>query len=535
MSNALQFKPLVFGCLTIFFILFVSCSEDDIAPGPKPKLPYGQSYSSDHDANLNIIYFIPSDLDTLPDYNRRISGIMLHTQNYYRQEMKRNGFGDKTFGLLKDDNYPDRIKITVIRGEKASAAYPYQGGATVVRREVEKYFRNNPKESSSDHYVIFQPSNLGDNGWDAGGTPIYGYDKFCHVMDYKYFDMATWGDNSREAQTSYIGTTMHEIGHALNLPHNASKATEDWIALMGVGNLHYNQSPNMIHLTKADATILNTCQVMNKDAASNYYNQEATHTLHQLQIKADASHFYFNCTFDSNIPITGINVYQDPQPNATDDSYNAISWAVSTEGKNEVALQMPLNEVDEKFKTDPFILQLRFCHKNGNATYEKFMFTYKDGKPDFVMNLREVDELDKSNWTVSEVSSEEIPANGQKEHLIDNDVTSFWHTEYSNTQPGYPHYFVINLGQIQTIHGFSFMPFQNKINGRMKDISLEVSQDGQQFTKLGDYRLNDGRVKQLIDLDQSVQGQYIKVVAKSGHSEDEINWHFTHLAEFGVF
>jgi hypothetical protein len=79
--------------------------------------PTVTNYISNFPTNLNVVYFIPSDKDTLENYQKRISGIILHTQAWFKKEMDRNGFGEKTFGLLVDDKNAQNVKIIVINGQ----------------------------------------------------------------------------------------------------------------------------------------------------------------------------------------------------------------------------------------------------------------------------------------------------------------------------------------------------------------------------------------------------------------------------------
>lgn len=39
---------------------------------------------------LNIVYFLGSDTDPVPDYERRISELMLYLQQFYGKEMQRH-------------------------------------------------------------------------------------------------------------------------------------------------------------------------------------------------------------------------------------------------------------------------------------------------------------------------------------------------------------------------------------------------------------------------------------------------------------
>ena len=48
---------------------------------------------------LNVIYFHGNDSKPVPDYERRISELLLYLQQYYGKEMARNGRGAHSFGL----------------------------------------------------------------------------------------------------------------------------------------------------------------------------------------------------------------------------------------------------------------------------------------------------------------------------------------------------------------------------------------------------------------------------------------------------
>ena len=65
---------------------------------------------------LNIVYFLPKDKLPIENYRQRLSDILLYTQDFYRQGMKNNGFGDKTFGLRKDSD--GKVKISVIPAQQ---------------------------------------------------------------------------------------------------------------------------------------------------------------------------------------------------------------------------------------------------------------------------------------------------------------------------------------------------------------------------------------------------------------------------------
>jgi len=534
--------------IALSMALFIGCSKDandlidPVAPvEPVEPDPIAITYISEHPSNLNVVYFIPTDKFPLANYQRRISGIMLHTQEWFKKEMNSYGFGEKTFGLLVDKKDAQSIKIIVVKGKKNADFYPYDGGGIKAETEIKEYFSNQPSESTSDHTVIFMPSRTGDHGWDAGGVPFYGIGRWCYALDYLNFDMNTWRDGSQEGSTNWIGGTIHEIGHALNLPHNQHKADDGWVAMMAWGNHEYNNDPESVHLTKASAVILDNNQVFNNQPASNFYAEVPSHTIKSLEIYADNTNLYVKGKFDVSIGINGVNVYNDPKISSNDADYNAISWATTNIINNDsISVVIPLSGINQDYKQYPFEMRVRFCHTNGNFSYESFQYNFNNGKPDIDIKVNEVVEVDKSAWTIEGFSSEEATGegadNGHAIHAIDNNDLSFWHSAWNESQPVYPHSFTVNLNKDQLISGFTFLHRTAKYNGRPKDITIETSTGGRIFESLGNFTLGDSTVKQTIELNTSVSARYFKLTVTTGHDngsgEDVF---FTHLTEVGVY
>ena len=107
-----------------------------------------------------------------------------------------------------------------------------------------------------------------------------------------------------------------------------------------------------------------------------------------------------------------------------------------------------------------------------------------DGKPSAA--IAEMDILDAKgqpishqNWTIAYVSSEElIKENGSAENAIDGQTFNFWHSEWSNQQPAFPHYLVIDLGKEETVTGFRYVPHaDSKSPGRIKEYQIFVEND----------------------------------------------------------
>ncbi|MBN2165459.1 MAG: beta-galactosidase [Marinilabiliaceae bacterium] len=103
-----------------------------------------------------------------------------------------------------------------------------------------------------------------------------------------------------------------------------------------------------------------------------------------------------------------------------------------------------------------------------------------DNKP--YAAIAEMDILDENyasisheKWTVAYVSSEELfKEDGNADNAFDGQIFNYWHTSWSKTQPDYPHYLAIDLGQEEIINGFSYVPRAGNNPGRIKDYHVYV-------------------------------------------------------------
>ncbi|AWW31577.1 hypothetical protein DN752_16395 [Echinicola strongylocentroti] len=531
-------------CLILAGFFYQGCTlENNVNPVEEEEiekeLELG-NYESDYNYNLNVVYFVPSDIEPLANYHERLSGVMLFMQDWFEDEMTALGFPGKTFGLLKSEVDPSYVKVILIRGEGGQDDYPYQGGGSSAGAEIRQYFQAHPAEEASDHTLVFMPSRTGGNGWDAGGVPFYGLGKWCYALDYLHFDMSYWQDGSRQGDELWIGGTIHELGHGLNLPHNKHKATDNWTSMMSWGNHEFNDTPDQVKLTLADALILNNNQVVNESTGSGHYTGEVGFNLKSMRIHADNQNLYLKARAESDIPFNGVIAYNDPKTSSGDGNYNAITWATNNiiEG-DSVSLTMPLAGIDQDFKQYPFELRVRFLHTNGKHTELSYPYSYMAGKPAIDVDLKEVKELSKDNWSVVDVSSEELVGGGTNTgagtHLIDGQDDTFWHSQWYQASPLYPHYFVLDLDQVETAKGMVFSQRLDKYNGRVKTINVEISSDNSSWIGLGNFQVGDG-ARDVVEWTSTESFRYIKVTVTEGHDNGSgENVYFSHLAEFGLY
>lgn len=533
---------LLFSLISI--IIFQSCSSNDPEPKPTPAptptpTPVAEfNYTSSNTYNLNVVYFVPNDVTPPKDYHRRLSEILLSTQEFYGKEMERNGYGYKPFGLLKDD-IKKRIKLIVIAGSKGGAGYPYSGGNGAVQTDISNYRAAHPSEFTGDHYLVIIPATTYDANGEPGGVPFYGIGKYCFALDYADQDVKYLGTDGvlGVRATKWIGGMVHELGHGLNLPHNRQRFTSDsslGMALMWAGNSTWGKSKTF--LTPADCAVLNRNQIFNTGNDVFYNSVTAAVTTIQASYDSTKAAIVVSGKFTTSSPVTDVIYFNDPNVNSEGTSvnkdYNAISWTSKPIGTDGFSIEMPI--VDLEYKTDniPYELKVKLVHQNGNVTETIYSYTFLDGKP--ILNFSTRAELAKTGWSVASFSSEEATGegatNGAATTLIDGSTATYWHSQWKGTAAVYPHEFVINMGSAKTVNGFTITQ-RSGLQRAIKNAELFTSTDGVNFTSAGTYTFANTNGSQYFDFAAPKTFRYFKIVASNAWDGTQ----FASLAEVGMY
>ena len=107
----------------------------------------------------------------------------------------------------------------------------------------------------------------------------------------------------------------------------------------------------------------------------------------------------------------------------------------------------------------------------------------QDGKPyAAVAELELLDEfgqpLNHDGWKMVYADSEERRReNGAATNAIDRDVTTYWHTQWSDESPNFPHRLILDLGRAAVITAFRYLPRQGDPGaaGRIKDYQISIA------------------------------------------------------------
>ena len=530
-------------CLRFIFpfvwLFIVSCKKEATTVASLPPAPVvSYSYTSDKAQNLNVVYFVPSDVAVPADYHRRISEILLNAQEFFGNEMQRNGYGLKTFGLLKDVA-KKRIKLIEIKGKQGKAAYPYNGGSGAVQSEIAEFKASNSSAFTSDHYLIIIPAYEYDTNGEPGGPPFYGVGKSCFALDYADQDVKHLGAAGTlgTRATKWIGGMIHELGHGLNLPHNRQKAVSEvslGMSLMWAGNGTWGKSPTF--LTKADCAVLNTNQVFNNDNKTYYATVNAAVVRIQAAYDVGKASIILKGKYSSNTAVTDLVYFNDPNVNnegtGVNRDYNAIAWTSKPISNDSFYVEMPINDLVEKADNIPYELKLKMVHENGTVIETAYSYTFQNGLP--VLNFSTRAEMSKQDWKLQSFSSEETSGegsvNGRATTLIDGNASTYWHSRWASNAAVYPHEFTIDLGSIKTANGLSVTQ-RSGLSRSVKDAELLISNDGVSFTTVGSYLLSNTNGPQYIGFSSAKSFRFMKLIAKSAWD----GLQFASLAEIGLY
>lgn len=121
----------------------------------------------------------------------------------------------------------------------------------------------------------------------------------------------------------------------------------------------------------------------------------------------------------------------------------------------------------------------------------------------------------KADWKVVYVDSEEADE-GPAKNAIDGDPDTYWHTNYSTSSDKYPHEIQVDTGVVRQIGGFSYIPRQDGVNGRVAKYEFSVSLDGKNWGEpVATGQFPRGADQTKISLSKPVSGRYFRFRALS--------------------
>lgn len=345
---------------------------------------------------LQVVYWTPSDRQPAANYRERLTGIMDHIQDFYRQEMARNGFGELTFPLPQDEN--GLLKIHLVRGQKPFAHYDKKSGSQIRQEclptlqqagltpnhETLLIFCNlatfDPKGKTFSHQSPSYAggSHRGGNAWQLDSPELSIANLLAKkplISDSQHGRISLGKHNS-----IFIGSIAHELGHALSLPHNReapAEAKKGQHALMGVGKRNYgnplrNEGPDA-HLEFASALRLASHPLFSRSQKA---IQVHAHTdFHDLVVTPGDQSFTFSGRVTSNFPVYGLVAYLDPEGNGDYDAHT-VTTVPDSEGRFTFDCKHLVAGKNAE-------LRILSCHVNGATCQRSYSYRVDEkGQPE---------------------------------------------------------------------------------------------------------------------------------------------------------
>ncbi len=156
-----------------------------------------------------------------------------------------------------------------------------------------------------------------------------------------------------------------------------------------------------------------------------------------------------------------------------------------------------------------------------------------------VLNIPKVSEITditlkkirKTKWIITDF---DLQVNGRfpVTHVIDDNLTTFWHTPYDNTSLVHPHWFIVDMGQEVTIGAIEVFRRQDSTNGPSL-IQFLYSKNGTDWNDFGTFPMNrdtdEGQLYYSATVPVFPTARYVKFVALESPN------YFTMLGELNVY
>ncbi|MBP3354240.1 MAG: discoidin domain-containing protein [Bacteroidales bacterium] len=163
-----------------------------------------------------------------------------------------------------------------------------------------------------------------------------------------------------------------------------------------------------------------------------------------------------------------------------------------------------------------------------------------EGNKTYVANFANDPRLDRSNWTITASSEEttgEGAGNGVATCIIDGNPATFWHSQWSGSEPAYPHWFMIDMKESKTFDQFEYVSrgagtgTEGENNGNIKNYQLYVSETALDASNLsndnlvssGTFTYDGTTTSHVVTLPVAAKGRYVMLYATGQSANGRVN------------
>lgn len=136
-------------------------------------------------------------------------------------------------------------------------------------------------------------------------------------------------------------------------------------------------------------------------------------------------------------------------------------------------------------------------------------------------------DISRENWRILDFDTEETngegPDNGHAIHCIDGDTTTFWHSQWQNVSPTFPHFIAIDMGDTFDIVGITLTSRYDSPLNKPKGYEIYLSMDSATWDPIqarGDFIYdNINRSGALTEIHfGAIKARYFKIIFNSSYS-----------------
>lgn len=343
--------------LSIFIASCTDVYREADSEKEKERIPPGNTYTPEKETyNLNVVYYVPSDVVEIEDWHYRLSGFTLHIQNYFYENFMRFRV-DRKFGLELNDANPEYVKIHYIKS-KRSHLDMQERNISEMTQEILDYFEQHPDTKQSDHYLVYMPKYDGSFIKHYFPSTKEGF-AFCGVDNTRwkvsYFESA----RARAVFIPQLGYVLKTFAQSCFLPESNAGFDSPFMALMGAErDLVSNQpvyncknysgsagtsgtytpgTPDKVRLMIWDVRYLAGTQLFNDD----YSYEPFEVNIQDVQIASKEGVLYstddtlhVKCRFSCPVDLAGVLLLDDPWRTYHPVS-NKLDVSLDKDGTNE--------------------------------------------------------------------------------------------------------------------------------------------------------------------------------------------------------
>lgn len=335
-----------------------------------------------------VVYFVPDGLEPHEGYVDRLDRVMTEVQKFYREGMKSNGYGDRTFALERDD--AGKLIVHRVDGQFDKDEYGRNSHGK-IHGEIVRAFTAEGKPTRDRVFMMITPLLIWDGDRATEHGPYVGGGSHLGGAASAYDDPLLGPENlsSKESggyyhrpvsvgdfNSHYIGGIAHELGHAFSLPHVCQRGTDRATALMGSGNHTYGNNlrgeGTGTFLTANSAMFLRDIRAF----AGDLENARTSPELKLNELSADFADGVLTLTgqIESKTRTFGLAAFNDADRRSG--NYDAVGWTCPVDADGRFELKIG------EFYPGGYELRLVFCHDGGQRTTLKYRYEVdSEGKP----------------------------------------------------------------------------------------------------------------------------------------------------------